>query len=182
MVAARAAHPTVVQQLLPPTAPQTLAQAHRVLDHAHAVLARGGVRDRSLHRGAHGEARADGRGQTDRSHRDRQPRDTDRHSRGAGVRRDRAEPIRPPRVGLPPPEGPPLARARPPAARHTGRATLPSAIYPHTLPVARKVSSPNGPNRIAALPRRATPESFESIKVVTCARQPNSDCVTSAAV
>ena len=54
----------------------------------------------------------------------------------------RAGRTRPRPAGPRPPEEPPSAPARPLAARHTGRAALPSATFPHALPAVRQIPGP----------------------------------------
>jgi len=99
----------------------------------------GAVHAPALHHGARAAAPDADRGQTDRSDPGRQPLNSDRHFHGGDVWLDPAGQTRPPPVGPRLPGEPPSALARPLAARHIGRAALPSATFPHTLPAVRQV-------------------------------------------
>jgi hypothetical protein len=177
-----AGHPLADRVPARRTVARTLARAHPCLDHVHAAPVHGGVRGRSPPHGVPGAAHGAGRDRS-RWNPDRPLRDSDRRSHGADVRRGLGERIRPPPGGPRPPGEPPSAQARPPAARHIDRAALPSAIYPHALPVARNVSSLNRPAQHSGDSANGLrPTLSKQIKVVTCAREPNQDSVTSAAV
>jgi hypothetical protein len=96
----------------------------------------------ALHRDVRGVEHDAGLDRTDRSDPDRQLQDIDRHFRGGGEWLDRGVRTRPRLAGPHPLEEPPSAPARPLAARHTGRAALPSATFPHHLPAVRQISRP----------------------------------------
>jgi hypothetical protein len=128
---------------------QTPVRTRRV-DHGHGRAhplghqCRGGAaRDQAHRRGVPGAGHpyAD-RDQTDRSGQGHRFRDTDRRFHVEGVWLVRGAPIRPPPAGFRPPGAPPSAPARPLAARRTGRAELPLATFPHTLPAVRQIPGP----------------------------------------
>ena len=56
-----------------------------------------------------------------------------------------------------------MARARPPAARHTGRAALPSATFPHTLPADPQIPGPSGVARCFGGTATGTPVTFNRL-------------------
>jgi hypothetical protein len=103
-----------------------------------------GVHDRARRRGVRVEALGGGHGQTVRWDRDRQLPGIDRPTHGEGGWRDPGGLTRPPRAGLRLPEEPPSAQVPPLAARRTGRAALPSATFPHTLPADVQIPGPSG--------------------------------------
>jgi hypothetical protein len=103
-----------------------------------------GRRGRLLRRGALVAGRPcgdrDRTGHSDPGHR---PRDNDLHFRGESAWLARAGRIQPRPAGFHPPGAPLSAQARPPAARRTGRAALPSATFPHVLPAVRQIPGPS---------------------------------------
>ena len=121
-------------------APRTRART-RVRGHDHEALDRGGVPDQLLRPGGHAAALAvdHDRSRSDPNHR---LRGSGLRFHGADARHGPVARIRRQPAGLRPPGGPPSARARPPAALHTGRAALPSAIFPHTLPANPEICWP----------------------------------------
>ena len=121
------------------SAQQTRARIRRVdLDlgpgHRRHPLV-GDARVPTLRHGARGAGRGDDH---DRSRPGRQSRDIGQRFRGEGAWRGRVAPTRRPPAAFPLLEAPPSAPARPLAARRTGRAALPSATFPHTLPANRQ--------------------------------------------
>ena len=145
-----------------PLARRTRAPPRAVRDRVRVGPRRcGAARVQPPRRGARGVVVGGGRVRTGHCPPARQLPDIDRRSRGGDVRRGPWGRIRPPPVASPPPEAPRLALARPPAARHTGRAALPSAIFPHALPaVAQNSWTPADHCSIAAAPLRAKPVTF----------------------
>lgn len=148
---------------------RTRVRAHRGLGHGRALAAHLAyvVRGLALHRGVRGAALDADRGRIDRSDPDHQLQDTDRRSRGGDVWLDPSAQTRPPPVGPRLPGGPPSAPARPLAARHIGRAALPSATFPHTLPAVRQVCGPISP----ALRRTASGNARQSLVILPPQRQ-----------
>jgi hypothetical protein len=153
--------------LAPGTRPRTrpvghgLGRAHRQgLRHQDWCRPVGdGHHGQALHRGARAGARPCGdRVRTVRSDPGRRPRDIDLRSRDeSGLLLGHGARTQPPPAGLHPPGGPPSAQARPLAARHTGRAALPSATFPLVLPAVRQIPEPLGAAQPTAIPRRAQP-------------------------
>ena len=156
----------------PLQAPRILALAH-VPAHGlgyHRLRRRqpaGAVRGQARRRDVRDVVRVDGRDRMRRSDPDRQFRGNGRQFRGGDGWRDPEVRTRPRPAGLLPPGALPSARARPPAARHTGRATLPSAIFPHTLPADPQIPGPSdvaqhsrGPvtGKARHIPLRHTPQ------------------------
>ena len=140
-------HPPAVRPAArPPLAPRTRAPSRAGHARGHADLDRqaDGVLGRPLHRGVRGGVVFGDRARTGRCLPVRQLPDIDRRSRGGRVWRGPWGRIRPPPAEPPPPEEPPSARARPLVTRRTGRAALPSAIFPHTLPEFGQSSWPFG--------------------------------------
>ena len=150
--AARAAQ-RARSQLPPPARPRSRARS-RARGRVHAVRAAAAGRRRvatELFAAVFAAGRASrGRGRTDHSGPGRQPRDNDLRSHGEGVWLGHEGRIRPPPAGPRPPEEPLSAPARPLAARHTGRAALPSATFPHVLPAVRQIPGPSGTAQPAA--------------------------------
>jgi hypothetical protein len=126
------------------TRAQTRVRGHALAGHRHLHWPADAVRGRVHRLDARDAAHpAVGRGRS-HSNPDRRIRDNDQLSRGGGVWRDpwARTPLQ--RVEPRPPGAPLSAQARPPAARHTGRAALPSATFPHTLPADAQIPDPSG--------------------------------------
>jgi hypothetical protein len=151
---------------LPALASRTRAPAHAGHGRGHVHQGRlvDGVLGRPPRRGVRGGAVCGGRARTGHCLPVRQLPDIDRRSRGGRVWRGPWGRIQPPPAEPPPPEEPPSARARPPATRRTGRAALPSAIFPHTLPAfGQRFLALSAQCSIAAAPPRAKPVTFNVI-------------------
>jgi hypothetical protein len=110
-------------------------QCRRTVDAAH---------DQVPHHDVRGAVRLVADPGRTRSGPDRQLRGSDRQFRGGDVWRGHEARIPRRRVAPRLLEVPPSARARPPAARHTGRAALPSATFPHSLPGDPQIPGPSG--------------------------------------
>ena len=135
-----AVQPTDHRVLVQRTRARIRAHGH---DHADRPSRGGVAHGRAPHRDARGGGHRDVGHDRNRSGPGRQLRDTDRRILDGDVWHDRGARTPPPPTGLRPPGVPQLARARPPAARHTGRAALPSATFPHSLPADCQIRGPS---------------------------------------
>ena len=183
-VAVRAVHPLVDH---PPAHRRSAARTqHRALgrgrDHGHQVRRHSGVgaRARSPHRGARGAVHVGDRDQC-RCCPGRPLRGSDRHFRGVGAQPAPWEQIQPPPTALLPPGEPPSAPAQPLAAPQIGRAALPSATYPHTLPRSSADKPLFRPSRSRPnFVKQALPRARITAEVVRPGPRPNKFAAVSA--